>query len=175
MSLWHMIELCRNRNRQSPLMHGHLGQTLVSDMKFYYRPDVVGSSDSRASRFNCLFCFYGSATKVIRPKRYLSLQKIKMPEFKNTASLNGKCAKIGHTKITQTDAFNYMSYNFCCKRGIRPARTEQFLVMTRYSDCDSWICSSMFVHTHPAVMLEAKKKGGGVANYFCMGSASRGS
>ena len=37
-----MIELCRNRNRQSPLMHGHLGQTLVSDMTFYCRPDVVG-------------------------------------------------------------------------------------------------------------------------------------
>ena len=31
-------------------------------------------------------------------------------------------------KITQTDAFNYMSYHFICKRGIRPARTEQFLV-----------------------------------------------
>ena len=31
-------------------------------------------------------------------------------------------------KITQTDAFNYMSYHFLCKRGIRPARTEQFLV-----------------------------------------------
>ena len=85
--LWHMIELCRNRNRQSPLMHGHLGQTLVSDMMtFYCRADVVGSLDSRAS---CLFCFYGSAPIVIRPKRYLSLQQFKMPEFKNTASLNG--------------------------------------------------------------------------------------
>ena len=88
-SLWHMIELWRNRNRQSPLMPGHLGQTLVSDMTFYCRPDVVGSLDSRASRSNCLFCFYGSAPIVIRPKRYLSLQKFKMPEFKNTASLNG--------------------------------------------------------------------------------------
>ena len=29
---------------------------------------------------------------------------------------------------TQTDAFNYMSYHFLCKRGIHPARTEQFLV-----------------------------------------------
>ena len=72
---------------QSPLMPGHLGQTLVSDMTCYCRPDVVGSLDSRASRSNCLFCFYGSDPIVI--KRYLSLQKIKMPEFKNTASLNG--------------------------------------------------------------------------------------
>ena len=32
-------------------------------------------------------------------------------------------------KITQSDAFNYMSYHFLCKRGIRPARTEQFLVI----------------------------------------------
>ena len=32
-------------------------------------------------------------------------------------------------KITQSDAFNYMSYHFLCKRGIRPARTEQFLVL----------------------------------------------
>ena len=31
-------------------------------------------------------------------------------------------------KITQSDAFNYMSYHFLCKRGIRQARTEQFLV-----------------------------------------------
>ena len=31
--------------------------------------------------------------------------------------------------ITQSDAFNYMSYHFLCKRGIRPARTEQFLVL----------------------------------------------
>ena len=42
-----------------------------------------------------------------------------------------KCAKIGHAKITQTDVFNYihvyMSYHFLCNRGIRPARTEQFL------------------------------------------------
>ena len=37
--------------------------------------------------------------------------------------------QIGHAKITQTDAFNYMSYHFLCKRGIRPARTEQFLVV----------------------------------------------
>ena len=37
--------------------------------------------------------------------------------------------QIGHAKITQTAAFNYMSYHFLCKRGIRPARTEQFLVM----------------------------------------------
>ena len=36
--------------------------------------------------------------------------------------------QVGHAKITQTDAFNYMSYHFLCKRGIRPARTEQFLV-----------------------------------------------
>ena len=28
----------------------------------------------------------------------------------------------------QTDAFNYRFYHFLCKRGIRPARTEQFLV-----------------------------------------------
>ena len=28
----------------------------------------------------------------------------------------------------QPDAFNYMSYHFLCNRGIRPARTEQFLV-----------------------------------------------
>ena len=27
----------------------------------YCRPDVIGSLDSRASRSNCLFCFYGSA------------------------------------------------------------------------------------------------------------------
>ena len=53
------------------------------------RPDVVGSLDSRASRSNCLFCCYDSAPIVIRTKRYLSLQKFKMPEFKNTASLNG--------------------------------------------------------------------------------------
>ena len=92
---------------QSPLMPGHLGQTLVSDMTFYCRPDVVGSLDSRESRSNCLFCFYGSAHIVIRPKRYLYLHKFKIPEFKNTASLNG----------------------FFCKRGIRPARTEQFLVI----------------------------------------------
>ena len=32
-------------------------------------------------------------------------------------------------KITQSDAFNYMLYHFLCKRGIRPARTEQFLVI----------------------------------------------
>ena len=31
-------------------------------------------------------------------------------------------------KITQSDAFNYMLYHFLCKRGIRPARTEHFLV-----------------------------------------------
>ena len=76
---------------QSPLMPGHLGQTLVSDMTFYCRPDVVGSLDSRASRSNCLFCFYGSAPIVI--KRYLSLEKFKMPEFKNIASLNEKAQK----------------------------------------------------------------------------------
>ena len=41
-----------------------------------------------------------------------------------------KCAKIGHAKITQTAAFNYiMSYHFLCNRGIRPARTEQVLVL----------------------------------------------
>ena len=39
--------------------------------------------------------------------------------------------QIGHAKITQTDAFNYMSYHFLCKRGIRPARNEQFLVFFR--------------------------------------------
>ena len=72
---------------QSPLMPGHLGQTLVSDITFYCRPDVVGSLGSRASRSNCLFCFNGSAPIVI--KMYLSLQKFKMPEFKNTASSNG--------------------------------------------------------------------------------------
>ena len=77
----------RSQLSQSPLMPGHLGQTLVSDMTFYCRPNVVGSLDSRASRSNCLFCFYGSAPIVV--KRYLSLQKSKMPEFKNTASLNG--------------------------------------------------------------------------------------
>ena len=65
------------------------GADTGQDMTFYCRPDVVGSLDSRASRSNCLFCFYGSAPIVIRPKRYLSLQKFKMPEFKNTASLNG--------------------------------------------------------------------------------------
>ena len=64
-----------------------VAETLVSDMTFYCRPDVVGSLDSRASHCNCLFCFYGSAPIVI--KRYLSLQKFEMPEFKNTASLNG--------------------------------------------------------------------------------------
>ena len=68
-----------------------LGQTLVSDMTFYCRPDVVGSLDSRASRSNCLFCFYGSAPIVI--KRCLSLQKFKMPEFKKTASLNEHARK----------------------------------------------------------------------------------
>ena len=107
---------------QSPLMPGHLGQTLVSDMTFYCRPDVVGSLDSSASRSNFLFCFYGSAPIVI--ERYLSLQKFKMPEFKNTASLNEN-AKIGHVKITQTAAFNYMSYHSHWNRGIHPARTER--------------------------------------------------
>ena len=44
---------------------------------------------------------------------------------------------IGHAKITQTDAFNYMSYQFLCNRRIRPARTEQFLVIfTTVSDKD---------------------------------------
>ena len=89
---------------QSPLMPGHLGQTLVIDMTFCCRPDVVGSLDSRASRSNCLFFLYGS----------------KCP--------NLRIPQKGHAKITQTDAFNYMSYHFLCKRGIRPARTEQFLV-----------------------------------------------
>ena len=69
------------------LMPGHLGQTLVSDITFYCRPDVVGSLDSRASRSICLFGLYGAAPIVI--KRYLSLQNFKMPEFKNISSLNG--------------------------------------------------------------------------------------
>ena len=76
---------------QSPLIPGHLGQTLVSDMTFYCRPDVIGSLDSKS-----------------------------------------QVEQIGHAKITQTDAFNYMSYHFLCKRGIRPARTEQFLVIYEY-------------------------------------------
>ena len=67
-----------------------LDLTLVSDMTFYCRPDVIGRLDSRPSK--------------------------------------SQVEQIGHAKITQTDAFNYMSYHFLCKRGIRPARTEQFLV-----------------------------------------------
>ena len=47
-----------------------------------------------------------------------------------------KCAKIGHAKITQTDAFNDMSYHFLWKRGIRPAQTEQFLVIVRV---EGWV------------------------------------
>ena len=43
----------------------------------------------QSKSLQCLFRFYGSAPIVIRPKRYLSLQKFKMPEFKNTAFLNG--------------------------------------------------------------------------------------
>ena len=38
--------------------------------------------------------------------------------------------KLAHSCQGRTDAFNYMSYHFLCKRGIRPARTEQFLVWT---------------------------------------------
>ena len=38
-------------------------------------------------------------------------------------------------KITQSDAFNYMPYHFLCKRGIRPARTEQFLVFFVFFPC----------------------------------------
>ena len=43
--------------------------------------------------------------------------------------------QIGHANITQTDAFNYMSYHFLCKRGIRPPRTEQFLVIYKFNPC----------------------------------------
>ena len=66
---------------------GHRGT--LGAPSIFCRPDVVGSLDSRASRSNSLFCFHGSAPIVIRPKRYISFQKFKMPEFKNTASLNG--------------------------------------------------------------------------------------
>ena len=57
-------------------MLGHLGQTLVSHMTFYCRPDVVGSLDSRASRSNCLFCFYGSAPIVINKKVAYASRKL---------------------------------------------------------------------------------------------------
>ena len=56
-------------------------------------------------------------------------------------------------KITQSDAFNYMSYHFLCKRGIRPARTEQFLVLTYFfslklSDTMQCIWSRKFLRQH---------------------------
>ena len=52
-SLWHNKAYDRivpkpkpSQLSQSPLIPGHLGQTLVSDMTFYCRPDVIGSLDS---------------------------------------------------------------------------------------------------------------------------------
>ena len=54
-------------------------------------------------------------------------------------------------KITQSDAFNYMSYHFLCKWGIRPARTEQFLVSLLISSISVayWVTAS----TPPCLML----------------------
>ena len=67
-------------------------------------------------------------------------------------------------KITQSDAFNYMSYHFLCKRGIRPARTEQFLVYSEFPvtvSVNSLLARNSTIHMGPLRAGCRILKGGG--------------
>ena len=108
---------------QSPLIPGHLGQTLVSDMTFYCRPDIIGSLESRTSHKSSKYTGVGTggggARGHVPPpplfrvggKDMFVPPPLSDPEFRDVPPpilSRSYAVEIGYAKITQIDAFNYV-------------------------------------------------------------------